>query len=95
LQADLSISVWNYFVILSLVSATKYLKEGRGKKYNASFRFLEIPSDDRFDTGFPEHGIAFVQIRLSRMLFEEVGWTIAVKDVRSWNPCGMVREELR
>jgi len=37
---------------------------GRGNKYNASFRFLEIPSGDRFAEGFAR-GIAFLQIRLS------------------------------
>lgn len=77
-------------MILFLVSVTRYLIGGRGNKYIASFRFLEIPSDNRFDVGFAR-GIAFLQIRLSEMVVcEEAGSTIASNDVLSLIMGGMV-----
>jgi hypothetical protein len=82
--------VWDYFEIMSRGPVTKYLIGGRGNKYIASFRFLEIPSGDRLEEGF-KCGIAFLQIRLSRRLCEEVGLTILSNDSRSLSMGGMVR----
>lgn len=69
---------------------TKFLVEGRGNMYSASFRLPEIPSEGRLDDESPQHSIAFLHICLSWVFREGLDWTIAANRVRSLSVGGMM-----